>query len=847
MSTTPVRSAIGACTLVVAVGAAFLLPVTTPSAVASPSTKTLDAAASVAPVHLVTAVAGTDFAWRGAAPQGSIIRASYGGKALPVFQTTGPQFTLTLPAAALGTTLEITAEHGGQQSAPLVQQFTGVAADGSVPPPQPSAFVEHPDTTQSFTPRVTGTESQRVWLLNPSNVVVHSAVVAPGVEGPEWTIPPRFLTDFRLVAFSMDGLRQSVDVDIPNPLTIAGVSSADAVYTPGETEFSGTANPGATIAARDQNGTLLFSTTARASRSAAAQWSASASLPGTDGYVVTFTQQLPSGLTTTMPDIRYSPAPAGTIPAPTVSGVTLTEPRSARFGWHGSTVPNARVTAVFPSGGRQTATSDGTGSFTLPVEMHELVETAAVTVQRGTDTSTALTARPDAGFQDDSLAAPNGTVVHERIDGSRSIEPVPDADWAHWMIVTNGAGRAVWADLVDPTDENVTKLVTIPSSERGTHRVFMMSDGLDRISAPVVVPDRLVVADVGEENTYVPGPQHFSGTAASGAVVSATDQDGRLLFRTTSSRARSGAWEATAELPAGGDHSVTFAQTAPNGVRSVLETVHFTAEPAESAPITISGPTTAYTGVSNRFRGTGEPGASFRVVNASGTVIVPGEHVVQADGTWSFDRVVSTGATSFRFAIEQSAGGSTTTSKLFTVGAEPSPITVTTREARAGEENRFSGTAPAGSTFRVLNPGGTQIVEGTHRVAADGTWSFDRVVSRTADRFDFVLEVTIDDDRLLTGTNRIAVTAGHPVTVRTASVAPGKLNTFTGTGPAGADYRVRNASGTQIVPGEHRIGADGAWSFDRIVSTGATNFRFTLEVTKDGVTRTSQLFTVPAE
>ena len=83
-------------------------------------------------------------------------------------------------------------------------------------------------------------------------------------------------------------------------------------------------------------------------------------------------------------------------------------------------------------------------------------------------------------------------------------------------------------------------------------------------------------------------------------------------------------------------------------------------------------------------------------------------------------------------------------------------MTVTTKTVTAGVSNHIAGTATPGATFRVLNPSGTQIVPGTHRVTADGTWSFDRVVSKGATKLDIVIEQTVNGTPKKSGTFSLA-------------------------------------------------------------------------------------------
>ncbi|WIE79530.1 hypothetical protein [Curtobacterium sp. MCSS17_016] len=332
-----------------------------------------------------------------------------------------------------------------------------------------------------------------------------------------------------------------------------------------------------------------------------------------------------------------------------------------------------------------------------------------------------------------------------------------------------------------------------------------------------------------------------TGTATPGADISIGDESTKADA--------TGAWSITVGDLEVGDNDLVVIQKV-NGREVDRKTVTATVEGrTELAPITLSGPASVTPGRSNTFTGTAEPGATFRVLNVSGTQIVPGTFQVGADGRWTFDRVVSNGATNFRFVIEQTKNGQTVRSDLFTINAAAlAPVTVTMPErVTPGRSNTFTGTAEPGATFRVLNVSGTQIVPGTFQVGADGRWTFDRVVSNGATNFRFVIEQTKNGQTEKSSLFTIEAAGFAPVTVTNRSVTPGVVNTFTGTGEPGASYRVLNITGTQIVPGTFQVDARGNWTFDRAVSRGATEFRFALEQTKNGKTELSELFTLPAD
>nr|GLK32058.1 hypothetical protein GCM10017610_23430 [Curtobacterium pusillum] len=193
-----------------------------------------------------------------------------------------------------------------------------------------------------------------------------------------------------------------------------------------------------------------------------------------------------------------------------------------------------------------------------------------------------------------------------------------------------------------------------------------------------------------------------------------------------------------------GSFRMTAVGSAPQGAFDATGATPVTFEQPQLSPVSVTEPTTVTPDASNRFGGTATPGATFEVVDGSGTVIVPGgPFLVGPDGRWTFEHVVPTGSTEFRFAVRQTAFGKTETSRVFTIPADTlHEVRVTTTSVRAGEENTFVGTATPGATYRVLNAWGTEIVAGgPFTIDGYGRWVFDRVVSKGAKEFSFKLEI----------------------------------------------------------------------------------------------------------
>lgn len=399
------------------------------------------------------------------------------------------------------------------------------------------------------------------------------------------------------------------------------------------------------------------------------------------------------------------------------------------------------------------------------------------------------------------------------------------------------------------------RLTTVPLEDREyTLVVEGITKGYNRTRAELTVnpgKSQLTPATVTTKEFTAGTANTFEGTATPDATVEILDADGNDILGRKLTADGQGKWSFTKSFPADAtEFSFKVRQTkGADSTTSDLFTVK--SDIAGFSPVTMTTKT-VIAGLENTFTGTATPGASLRVLNASGSQIVNG--TITADsttGAFTFHRVVSSGASKLDFKIEQTKDGKKLTSPLFSLAADtanaPAPVAVQTKSVEAGVENTFTGTGPAGATYRVLNVSNTQIVPGTFTIGTDGKWTFTRVVSKTASKFDFKLEVTLPSGQTYRTKNfSLQASIFRPVTVDQTSVTPGVSNHFTGTGTPGATYRVLNVSGTQIVPGTLTISDEGKWQFDRVVSSTATNFRFKLEVTKNGQTETSQLFDLPA-
>lgn len=255
------------------------------------------------------------------------------------------------------------------------------------------------------------------------------------------------------------------------------------------------------------------------------------------------------------------------------------------------------------------------------------------------------------------------------------------------------------------------------------------------------------VSTPAEGSTHPGGPVDMSGTGEPGSAVEVHDLStgGERLIGSAEVYA-TGRWSLTTDPVDRAEHLLEVVQRSKGANTTRAQVTINEGETGRLAPVRLVSPDTVTPGVENIFAGTGEPQATYEVLNTSGTPLVPGTSRVDSAGNWTFARAVDWRATEFSFVIRQTKDGVTETSDVFTIAANAGfdPVTVSTETVRPGEVNTFTGTGPTGARYEVLNASGTSIVPGMRTIDDNGQWSFDRAVSAGQLKFDFKLRITID-------------------------------------------------------------------------------------------------------
>ncbi|WP_420366337.1 hypothetical protein AAEP80_05985 [Curtobacterium sp. L3-7] len=296
---------------------------------------------------------------------------------------------------------------------------------------------------------------------------------------------------------------------------------------------------------------------------------------------------------------------------------------------------------------------------------------------------------------------------------------------------------------------------TIPAPDAGGRYAVTAAQFLDGLRDTVHDVTRSVdygspvsITTPEDGATHTGGALHMEGRGEPGSrieVHDVTDGD-TVIGRSQDGVLPNERWTVDTTALDRSEHVLRVVQHSRGANTTIAEVTVNPGSTSKLAPITLDRPDTVTPGVTNTFSGRGEPDASYEVLNVSDTPLVPGRLTIDPDGNWTFDRVISSGATEFRFKIRQSKGDVTETSELFVLRANQGfdPVTLDTRSVRPGEVNTFTGSGPKGATFEVLNASGNAIVPGRHEIGGDGTWSFDRMVSAGQLDFKFKLRITID-------------------------------------------------------------------------------------------------------
>ncbi|WIE66060.1 hypothetical protein DEI99_005860 [Curtobacterium sp. MCLR17_036] len=690
----------------------------------------------------------------------------------------------------------------------------------------PAPVVQRIDTDPNGTQRMLGSAgTDRVEVLDGDTVVT----AWPGGSGLfSIAVPARFKdTPLTIVASrTVDGeVLRSAPVALPRTLQVDDVTKSVVRFVPGRHTFAGTATAGATITAKDADGTELFSTEVPTSKTAAGRWATEVDLSD-EAHVVDFTQTVRGGATTTMRGVSFLPASDETIAPPTVDVVDR--------GVRGQFFVQGTVagTAVVTVGDEEfTAEANVEGRFVVDVPARLVGRPATIAARTFSGTSTPVAVSLAAAPVDASIAAPTVRDVFNLPDGRIMVTGDPHAPGAIWFMHGDR--------VVAGTSPDGGFSYTI-GSEYTDQQVDMATMQFGTISERTALPRLLSVDGVTDhENSFVPGPQTFTGRAEAGATVTARDADGTELFSVEASGAKAGvgSWSAEADLSAG-SHELTFTQTTPDGRTSVMQDIGFTSEDdAPVAPVVVTAPAEGATVTSKRpvFEGTGAEGASVVVKGSSRQVAT----TTVADGKWSVPADFDLGNGEYRLWVTQTPTGGaapTTVEVSFSVRhAAVAPVVVTGPTEGSTVTSRrpvFEGTGAEGATI-VVKGSSRQVATTT---VADGTWSVPADFDLGNGEYRLWVTQTPTGGAAPT-TVEVSFTVRHAAVAPVVVTAPTEGSTVTSKRPV---FEGTGAEGAQIVvKGSSRQVAtttveDGTWSVPADFDLGNDEYRLWITQTPTG-------------
>ncbi|KQM73858.1 BapA/Bap/LapF family large adhesin [Sphingomonas sp. Leaf20] len=734
---------------------------------AATSTQAPDLTAPAAPTAEIGAD-GAGITGRGESGATVTIRDASGAVVATAIVGTDGTYTATLtPAQANGGTVSVTqSDAAGNVSAPTTVSAPDITAPGA-----PTAAIGADGASITGT----GEAGASVTVSDAAGAVVATATVAADGSYSALLSPVQDSGAPVTVNQTDAAGNASAGVTVATPdLTAPGapVATLDATGS----VVSGTGEPGARISVSSTGGGEIGTATVDARGS----YSIILSTPQGDGQAVVVTQtdaagNVSPGTSLTAPDITAPAAPTGVVAADGASiagtgeaGATITI-RSPVGAVVGSAVVGADGSYVAVLSPAQidgellsVRQADAAGNVSPPADAAapDLVVTAgpdAPTAAVGADgSSVAGTAAAGAtvtvfdaagvvigtgvagadGGYGIALAPPRTdgeTIRVTQTDGNGAVSPpvtaiapdltAPDAPAAAIDAtgsVVTGTGQAGAAVTVRAADGTVIGTATAgangafavtltPAQTDGTSVAVTQADGAGNVSAPSTIatpdfavplaPTAIVTADGGA----------VTGGGEAGASVVVRDASGVVLG--TGTAGADGAFTVRiAPAQANGETlSVTVSDAGGNvSPATVVTAPDITAPALPVAQIDGDGGTVA---------GTGEPGATITVRDATDTVI--GTAIVAADGSYSVTLTpAQTNAETVRVSQVDAAGNVSASASVvapdFTAPAQPSATI-------AGDGASVSGTGEPGAA--ILITGATGATLGTAVVAGDGSYT----------------------------------------------------------------------------------------------------------------------------
>ncbi|HIV76794.1 MAG TPA: hypothetical protein H9899_04650, partial [Candidatus Sphingomonas excrementigallinarum] len=558
----------------------------------------------------------------------------------------------------------------------------------------------------------------------------------------------------------------------PTPDLVAPVAPV-ATVSPDGTSISGTGEPGATVAVRAADGSILATATVGADGSFAA--------------VLTTPQANGEALSVTQTDAAGNISPSVGVIAP---DITPPAPPLATLSADGATVygngePGATVRVVDGTGtvlGSAVVAADSSYSLTLtPPQTSGQTLSAVQTDPAGNPSQPASVAAPDLT----APAAPTATIAADGTSVTGNGEPfatvrVRAADGTVIATVTVGADGSFTSPLSPPQANGET--LSLDQTDRGGN----MSPST-ALTAPDITAPTGLTATISGDGVIV------SGAGEAGATVTIRDANGAVIG--TATVAANGIYNATLTVPQTNGETLQVTQADAAGNVSAPARV---IAPDTTAPLAPAG---SVVDAGATLLGTGEPGATVTIRAADGTLLGSGQ--VAPDGSFAVTLTpVQANGQTLQLIQTDAAGNA---SPVVIVAAPditaPTGLTATI----SGDGAVVTGVGEVGATVTVRDPGGTII--GSAVVGANGSYTASLTPAQINGQ---TLAVTQAD-----AAGNVSTPLAPVAPDLTAPLAPvGTLSAdgilVNGTGEPGATVTVRAADGTVL--GTAQVAADGSFS-----------------------------------
>ena len=326
-----------------------------------------------------------------------------------------------------------------------------------------------------------------------------------------------------------------------------------------------------------------------------------------------------------------------------------------------------------------------------------------------------------------------------------------------------------------------------------------------------------------------------SGTGEVGATIKLIGSDGtNSTSNYTVTVGSDGTWTISGIDVSGlADGTITFTATATdaagNSAESTLTATKDTVAPAVTLA-EVTDPITIANHTETQANGTGEVGATVKVVASDGTnSTTEYTTTIGEDGTWSITGIDTNGLADGTITFTATASDAAGNTSQSTLTAEKITVAVVSVTDPINAENAasvtVSGTGEAGATITLTATDGTHTtIEYTTVIGENGTWTIEGIdVSELADGTITFTATATDSEENMAETSKSATkdTVAPEVAIdgpiEPINLANATSVTVTGTGEAGATITLTATDGTHAsTEYTTTVGENGAWTIEGV-------------------------------